>query len=402
MQLVIHRGTHEIGGNCVEIRDENTRLLFDLGLPLDENVSLEDLKSGTVNLFKEDDIAGIFITHSHPDHYGLLEYIDKTVPVYASKTTCNIIKNISELRHNYGFSDLNLKIADKKTDAGNFTVTPYCVDHSAPDALAFLIENGGRRILYTGDLRFHGRNAYASKNLAKITGVDYLIMEGSTIGRPDQNVITEEDVKNDLIKEFSSDELCMITLSSQNLARFISVFKACIKTRRTFVIDPYTCFVLENFKDLGKNIPQFDWNNIRVYFGQGGYTDALSETKKLYDYKDKKISIKEILSHPEKYVIKTAKTITDAILKQYDISKIRYIYSMWSGYLEKPSYTDPLKPQLRYIHTSGHAYVKDLQDFVAKLSPKIIIPIHTEAPEKYKSLYGSTVKVLNDGEIFNL
>ena len=402
MQLVIHRGTHEIGGNCIEIKDANTRLLFDLGLPLDEVISSEVLKQNVTDLLKTTFPSGIFITHSHPDHYGLLEYIDKTIPVYASKTTCNIVKNISELRKNYNFSNLNLNIISGKTDIDGFTITPYRVDHSAPDALAYLIEKDNKRILYTGDLRFHGITSYFSKNLANIKNVDYLIMEGSTIGRTEQDIITETDVQNRLIEIFSTDKLCMITISSQNLARFISVFKACLKTKRTLVIDPYTCFVLENFKDLGKNIPQFDWNNIMVYFGQEGYTKALKETGKLYDYKYKKISIKDILSEPERYVVKTADTITKAILKQYDISKIEYIYSMWSGYLEKTSYTDPLKPQLKHIHTSGHSYVRDLQDFVAKLSPKIIIPIHTTYPEKYESLYGSNVKVLNDGEILNI
>lgn len=32
LNLTIHRGTHQIGGSCVEIKDENTRLLFNYGL----------------------------------------------------------------------------------------------------------------------------------------------------------------------------------------------------------------------------------------------------------------------------------------------------------------------------------------------------------------------------------
>lgn len=29
MQLIIHRSTNEIGGSCVELNDNNTRILFD-------------------------------------------------------------------------------------------------------------------------------------------------------------------------------------------------------------------------------------------------------------------------------------------------------------------------------------------------------------------------------------
>jgi ribonuclease J len=34
MQLIIHRGTHEIGGSCVEIKTSSTRIIIDIGLPL--------------------------------------------------------------------------------------------------------------------------------------------------------------------------------------------------------------------------------------------------------------------------------------------------------------------------------------------------------------------------------
>jgi len=34
VQLTIHRGTHEIGGNCVEIATDSTRIILDVGMPL--------------------------------------------------------------------------------------------------------------------------------------------------------------------------------------------------------------------------------------------------------------------------------------------------------------------------------------------------------------------------------
>ena len=35
MILTIHRGTHEIGGSCVEICTDKAKILIDLGMPLD-------------------------------------------------------------------------------------------------------------------------------------------------------------------------------------------------------------------------------------------------------------------------------------------------------------------------------------------------------------------------------
>ena len=35
MRITIHRGTKEIGGSCVEIRSDRTKILMDFGMPLD-------------------------------------------------------------------------------------------------------------------------------------------------------------------------------------------------------------------------------------------------------------------------------------------------------------------------------------------------------------------------------
>ena len=34
MNFRIHRGTDEIGGNCIEISTKKTRVIFDFGMPL--------------------------------------------------------------------------------------------------------------------------------------------------------------------------------------------------------------------------------------------------------------------------------------------------------------------------------------------------------------------------------
>jgi predicted metal-dependent RNase len=35
MQLTIHRGSNQIGGSCVEIATDQTRIILDVGVPLD-------------------------------------------------------------------------------------------------------------------------------------------------------------------------------------------------------------------------------------------------------------------------------------------------------------------------------------------------------------------------------
>ena len=60
-------------------------------------------------------------------------------------------------------------LADRKPfELRPFTITPFLVDHSAFDAYALLVEAGGRRLFYSGDLRGHGRNAASSSDSSAI------------------------------------------------------------------------------------------------------------------------------------------------------------------------------------------------------------------------------------------
>jgi ribonuclease J len=76
---------------------------------------------------------------------------------------------------------------------------------------------------------------------------------------------------------------------------------------------------------------------------------------------------------------------------------------MWNGYLDEKKSAfnqnlfDFLKPySFDYMHTSGHANVETLKSVFETVKPKSgIIPIHTEAPEKFKELFqNQTVLVL--------
>ena len=91
MNLRIHRGSREIGGNCVEVWTDTTRIVIDFGMPLVEKdgsefdfrkyhkLPVKDLIKKKIlpyiNGYYDDTeklIDGLIISHPHIDHYGFI------------------------------------------------------------------------------------------------------------------------------------------------------------------------------------------------------------------------------------------------------------------------------------------------------------------------------------------
>ncbi len=430
MQLIIHRGTQEIGGSCVELKTDKTRVLIDFGMPLVNpdkepfdakilvNKSIEDLRDLKIlpdikGLYKKEEglIDAILISHSHPDHYGFLNYVHPDIPIYMSQGAKELIE-LSSLFTPNKLNKINPKIVDSKKpfSIGNIKITPYTVDHSAFDALAFLLEADGKRLFYSGDFRGHGRK---SKLFDKIVSrppkdIDCLLMEGSTLGREEQLYKDEIAVQNrieEILK--AADNITFLFTSSQNIDRLVSAYKACLKTDRLFVIDIYTAYVLDRLSSVSKHIPQFDWRNVRVKFykNQADILAGKVSVKLLYRYNTKKIEMPEINEKKNKILMLARyNSIFPRIMKSINNpAGIKIIFSMWEGYLsdEFKEYCAKSGLIIEQVHSSGHAKLEDLKSFANAINPKQLIPIHTFEAKRYPALF-QNVKLLKDEEVFTI
>ena len=430
MKFKIHRGTKEIGGSCIEVWTNTTRILLDFGMPLVEEdgsqfnfvkykelsvqeLIVQNVLPNIIGLYNDSDklIDAIILSHAHKDHFGFLKYANKNVMHYLGKATHEIIK----LNNIFTSQDLHLENTcyfekTKTFKIGDITITPYWADHSAFDAYSFLVEANEKRIFYSGDFRSHGRKAGAFEWFIRNTpkNVDYLLLEGTTIGRSDKAFKTEEELELDFVNTFrNSNCINYVWTSSQNIDRLVTIYRACLKSDKTFVVDVYTANVLDTLAEFAQlPTPLKDYRQMMVLFPNRLTTQLFN--KKLghlaIKFAGKKIAKEVISENPSKYVVMVRPSMKND-LNKIIADKGNLIYSMWDGYKEQSSskeFIDWLESKnftLIDIHTSGHADIPALKRMVEAIQPKYIVPIHTFEGDRYKEIFKEPIVRLKDGEI---
>ena len=139
MQLIIHRGAHQVGGSCIELTHMGSTILLDIGLPLDSGFDDDPKDSLPQPLFDEirqgvKKIDGVVISHAHMDHYGLARMLPTDIPIYCGQASAELIGITSKIRsHNSEEVAFQYYKGKDPFNIGHFTITPYLMDHSAFD-----------------------------------------------------------------------------------------------------------------------------------------------------------------------------------------------------------------------------------------------------------------------------
>ena len=369
--------------------------------------NIEGLYDSSINI-----IDGVIISHPHQDHYGLANFISEKVQYFLGEATHKII----ELNNLFTPQEIQLKNTnyfEKETTfkIGDISITPYWADHSAFDAYSFLVEANGKSLFYSGDFRSHGRKAKAfywfTHNAPQ--NVDYLLLEGTTISRDNKPFKTEPEIENELVEVFKQNgKINLIYTSGQNIDRLTSIYKACKRTGKLFVVDVYVAKVLKELsKYAGITYPSENFENLKVMFPYFTSRRLINEgnEKILYQFKKFKITKEEISNQSEKIVMIVRPSMQKDLENINGIEGGNFIYSMWEGYLNKSdtmkfvNYLTNRKFTLHKIHTSGHADTKTLKKMVEAIKPKNIVPIHTFEGDKYKGIFNEPIVELKDKEI---
>jgi ribonuclease J len=419
INVKVHRGSNEIGGNCVEVATAKSRLILDVGLPLSEMMGNRAPKRGKPDrddlirrgvilpipgLFSPGPkIDGILLSHAHADHFGLIEQTLPEIPVYLTRGASKMLMSGSLFAGQNGLPRDRQKalLPGKPQRIGDFLVTAYLVDHSSYGSVAFLIEAGGKRIVYSGDLRLHGRKPGMADVLLKAirkAPLDLLIMEGTSLSRGKEPGLSERDVETQLVNSLKQTPgLALAMFSPQNVDRLVSYYRAAVRTGRTLVLDPYAAFILYLIKNECKVPDPFQDKHIKIFVAESfPRTMAGLRLQKLIPrMKRRDISRTEILVLPSNFLMIFREWMYERIFKKYLPPGSRLFYSYWPGYLETQHSLNELRAGLEHagcgfdlVHASGHIYYQDIMEFVARANPTNLMPIHTTASDQLRLKYG--------------
>jgi len=410
MNITIHRGTHQIGGCVTEYEYDGWRLFVDYGEelpggPKSGDLQVEGLTHGDTSK------SALLITHYHGDHIGCIPELPEFLPLYMGKVGRDIQLVLSD--HLKSVDGLHQKMIDRLHQSntfeagrifkiGPFSIIPVIVDHSAFDAYAFRIEAGGVSTFHTGDFRMHGfRSGIFPKVIEKYIGhVDYVVCEGTRVSRPNSTSMTEHDLQGQYEQLFKKHKGNVVYLSSTNIDRLFSLYHAALKAGRPFYVDAYQ-------KRIMNTVIKKDtiWGKSGLY-QYGRYEPTVLQ----YENDEFRVndSFLEFLNQKGYVIIARSNQRFDNLIHRIPGEKQKYL-SMWDGYVNESNdaYNEKLAKSLGegylYKHTSGHSDMNGMRRLFGLLSPKAIIPIHTDDPKEFARVFGDewSVILLKDGETFS-
>jgi ribonuclease J len=331
------------------------------------------------------------------------------------------------------------------------------VDHSVPGAAAYAIRTSAGWVGYTGDIRFHGKSTTAMerfvKELAELEPVA-LLCEGTSILHPaflagnvgDRAPVTEEQVASNALRlvQQATGQLVVADFSPRNVERLLTFLQVAEETGRLLAIQPKDAFLLQGMSLAAprRNEEAAPWASVlhrrsgrlprpaeAVRPASGAefvdpltmpgvvlYADPKSaprawEKDLRQQWGNRTVGPAEVRADPGNYILCFSLWDANDLLDLPGVEGGLYLYSNSRAYDEEQSVDlqrlrnwvqhvglhmegDPDNPEHVPLHASGHAPGPQLLDFVQRVHPRILIPVHTEQPKWWlEALAGTDIAV---------
>ena len=385
------------------------------------------------------EVQAVLLSHAHADHANYISFLHEDIPIYCGQTCKYILDAVNEqsrreienevldykkrpvFKKNYRDPPVkrtfNTFRTGDKIKIDDLEIEPVHVDHSVPGAYGFIIHSSEGSIVYTGDLRTHGRHQHLTEDFVKKCIEEKpvaMITEGTRIESGKTNE-SEDKVYNKCKKALSENKnLSIVDFNFKDVDRFTTFYQIAKELGRKLVISfKHACYLERYHKDKKIKAPDSRDENILILkpkrlsgtYIDEDYTDYY--IKKRLNYPNIKTP-DEIRKKPENYVVVLNFWYLNMLI-DLKPNKGMYIHSLSEPFNEEMeiSYERMINWIMHFdmnfiqSHCSGHINGYDLKELIKTVDPGILYPIHTEHPEFFTKICEKTIDV-EEGKTYNV
>jgi ribonuclease J len=444
-------------------------------LPHLEGIYRTDLETGNLwqqfrraeHYRKLENIDGILLSHAHLDHSGHISFLKEDIPVYATATTAFITKAIQDsgkadfdqqvcyftprveeclkewkqgayVASSSGDRQRRFCIANKaklSREARNFweratrqkklgsqsledisncsfNLRCFPVDHSIPGACAWGVETSSGWVVYSGDLRLHGKRGKLTEAFMKEAAQLHpkaLILEGTNMDKK-TNVSEQEVYKNVLKAIDSARGLVIADFPARDVDRLLTFLQVARNTGRKLAILPKDAYLLKTMRLLEPETPDIVQEGAIVLYQETTASKSPAQwLRNIYQECSSKIVLaKDITTNQGDFILCFSFFDLNELPSIYPAEGGLYVFSSsephteeqemdfcrmhnWLGHFGIRGFGLPVEKngaweipeKQRGLHASGHACGLDLLRIAREIQPEVLIPVHSEKPEFY-------------------
>lgn len=366
-------GIAEVTKNMFVYETERDVLIVDCGAGFPEEETENKLLIPDFSYLRSirKNIRGVIISHAHFDHYGALPYFlsEFDIPVFASKLALEFIKEkMKETRQNKRDNFFLLKTR-KKLKLGDFAITPFLVNHSVPDALAFAIKTPVGKIFHVADYKFDltpvvGK-IFDFESCVRLAENRALALFSDCLGACETGFTqTERAIEETLYQLMAKAEgQVFVTTLSSNLSRIQQIINVAKRLNREIVVLGRS---LETSMKIAKKLGHLKGRGAKrarqiVYLVAGSYGQSNSTLMRIAQGKHHQVSLKKgaVVVFSADPSPPNTKDKVDKLVDRLTIKGARvHYYEIQEN-----------------LHTSGHGSAGDIKLLIALVKPQFLIPI---------------------------
>jgi ribonuclease J len=385
LRIIPLSGVSEVGKNMTLIEYGDDAIAIDCGLMFPESDMLGiDFVIPDITYLLDNPglLKAIFLTHGHEDHIGALPYIlpELTVPIYATRLTQGLVEvKLKEAKLSKKV-EINTVTAASVIEIGPFTIEPFHVCHSIPDAVGYAIYTPRGLVIHTGEYKFDYSPAdgrlpdFDRLRTYGDEGVLALLSDSTNAERPGHTP-SEKIVSEAFEKIFSQAKgRIIVSTFASNISRVQQVINTAMTHNRKLAV-------------VGRSMV----DNVKMALNLGYLTaseDIIIHVDDLEDYPDSKIAIvcTGTQGEPTSALVRMAnqehrqvrlKEGDTVILSATAIPGNEELVHRTLNNLFRLG-VDVIYQNLMPVHVSGHASQEEQKLMVDLIRPKYFIPIQGE------------------------